>query len=93
MKLNDERYQWMYDQCNDLKRALVTWDYLKQRGFGYSNDAYKKVSDTVHHKALSLLMVAMGEQIPKSLWSVNDYSVLYGILDDNKDELDLRGDD
>ena len=93
MKLHDKRYQWMYDQCNDLKRALVTWDYLKQSGFGYSNEAYKKVSDTVHHKALSLLMVAMGEQIPKSLWSVNDYSVLYGIIDDNKDELDLRGDD
>ena len=80
MKLNDKRYQWMYDQCNDLKRALVTWDYLKQCGFIYSNEAYKKVSDTVHHKALSLLMVAMGEQIPKSLWSVNDYSVLLGLL-------------
>lgn len=92
MKLHDKRYQWMYDHCNELKRALVTMDYLKQQNIGYSNEGYKKASDKAHHLAFSFLMVIMGEHIPKSLWSVNDYSVLYGILDDHKDELEIMND-
>lgn len=93
MKLHDKRYQWIYDKCNELKRVLVTLDYLKQhREVCAGSEAYTKTSDKAHHIALSFLMVIMGEHIPKSLWTVNDYSVLYGIIDDKKDELELMDD-
>lgn len=92
MKLNDKRYQWLYDKCNDMKRLIVTLDYLKERHIGYSDETFRKVSDTSHHLALSFLLVIMGEHIPKSLWSVNDYSELYGIIDDKRDDLELMDD-
>ena len=90
MKLNDERYQWIYDQCNEIKRAVVALDYAKKWRASCSDEVRKRADDQVHHLALSILLLAMGEHIPKSLWTVSDYSVLYGILDDNKDELDLN---
>ena len=93
MKLHDKRLQWIYDKCNDMKKAVVTLDYLKQQKLGYSDEGYRKTSDNAHHLAFSFLMVIMGEHIPKSLWTVNDYSVLYGIIDDNKDELELMDND
>ena len=45
----------------------------------------------MHDLAFSFLMVAMGEHIPKSLWSVGDYSDLYTLID-NAEELDVTDD-
>ena len=90
MKLNDERYQWIYDNVDKLKQAVVVCDFCKQRRT--LDDAFWKADELLHDLAFSFLMVAMGEHIPKSLWSVSDYSVLYGLLDD-AEELDLSDND
>ena len=93
MKLHEKRYQWMYDKCNEMKRLLVTLDYLRQhREICAGSEAFTKTNDKIHHLAFSFLMVIMGEHIPKSLWTVNDYSELYTIIDENKDNLDLMDD-
>ena len=93
MKLNDKRYQWLYDKCNEMKRVLVTLDYLRQhREICSGSEVYTKTNDKAHHLAFSFLMVLMGEHIPKTLWTVNDYSELYGIIDDKRDDLELMDD-
>ena len=48
----------------------------------------------IQNYALSFLLVGMGEHIPETLWGVDDYSVLYGIIDEANDrgELDLTSD-
>lgn len=86
MKLNDERLQWIYDNADSLKEAAVVCDFCKQHRT--LDDTSRKADGLLHDLSFSFLMVAMGEHIPKSLWSVSDYSVLYGILDDAK-ELDI----
>lgn len=91
MKLNDERLQWIYDNIEDFKRALVTVDFCKQhRILGYEDKTFNKADDIMHSIALSFLMVAMGEHIPKEMWTVDDFSELYAVFDDNRDSLNLR---
>lgn len=90
MKLNDERYQWIYDNIDELKQAVVVADFCKQnRTLG--EETYRKADSLMHDLAFSFLMVAMGEHIPKSLWSVGDYSDLYTLID-NAEELDVTDD-
>lgn len=87
MKLNDDRYQWIYDNIDELKQAVVVCDFCKQnRTLG--EETYRKADSLMHDLAFSFLMVAMGEHIPKSLWSVSDYSDLYTLID-NAEELDV----
>ena len=91
MKLNDKQYQWIYDNIDRFKQALVTADFCKAwRLSGMDSKAFQLADDQIHDLAFSFLMVAMGEHIPKSLWSVDDYSVLYGVLDDAHDKGELR---
>lgn len=89
MKLNDERYQWIYDNVDRLKQAVVVADFCKHSRT--IDDTFRNADEILHDLSFSFLMVAMGEHIPKSLWSVGDYSVLYGLLDD-AEELDIRDD-
>lgn len=91
MKLHDERLQWIYDNIEHFKRALVTVDFCKQhRVSGYEDRTFNKADDILHSLAFSFLMVAMGEHIPKCMWTVDDFSELYGVLDDKRDSLNLR---
>lgn len=91
MKLNDERLQWILDNLNEFKRAIVTVDFCKQhRVSGYEDRTFNKADDIMHSLALSFLMVAMGENIPKEMWTVDDFSELYTVLDDKRDSLNLR---
>lgn len=94
MILRNRKYQWLYDKCEELQRAITTVDYCKSiRASGYDDKTFRKADSEVHDLAFSFLMIAMGEHIPNTLWSVNDYSVLYGILDDHRDELEIRDDE
>lgn len=93
MTLHDKRYQWIYDNCERLQRAITVLDYCKENRFsGYDEKVFRKSDDEVHDLAFSFLMVAMGEHIPKTLWSVNDYSVLYGLLTDSEEIEITHGD-
>jgi hypothetical protein len=91
MKLNDERLQWILDNLEEFKRAIVTVDFCKKhRVSGYEDKTFGMADDIVHSLALSFLLVAMGEHIPKEMWTVDDFSELYTVLDDNRDGLNLR---
>lgn len=84
MRLNNESLNWIYQQINELKRTLVTLDYIMQN-CKWDSEARRRIDDHLDDLALSFLLVAMGENIPKTLWSVGDYSILYGLIDENRD--------
>ena len=87
MKLNDEGYQWIFDNIDRFKQALVTADFCKEwRLRSADSKTFILADEQIHDLAFSFLMVAMGEHIPKTLWSAGDYSVLYGIISDAKDD-------
>lgn len=90
MKLHDKRLQWIYDHTDMLQRAVVVVDFCKQHK-AYGEATYQSADSLMHDLAFSFLMVAMGEHIPKSLWSVGDYSDLYTLID-NAEELDVTDD-
>jgi hypothetical protein len=73
-----------------LQRAVVVVDFCKQHREG-RDVSYEKAKSMMHDLAFSFLMIAMGEHIPKSLWSVGDYSDLYTLID-NAEELDVTDD-
>ena len=96
MKLQNESLQWIYDNCERMQRAVVALDYCKSSGVRrMENKLYDKVDNEVCDLALSFLWLAIGEAIPKTLWSVDDYSELYGIITQAHDDgqINLSNDD
>lgn len=91
MRLHKKELQWIYDNCDRLKQAVTAWDYAINCRAPFDDVVRKKAEREVHGLAFSFLMLAMGEQLPKSLWSVDDYSVLYGTIMDAED-IDVTND-
>lgn len=89
MKLKDERLDWMYQQTNEFKKNLVALDYLRVHK-RLDSTLLRNIEDNLMSMALSFLMVGMGCNIPKILWTVDDFSVLYGVLDKHKDDEDMN---
>lgn len=87
MKLHDYKLQWVFDQCEELQQVVCSLDILKQNVQVLPN-AYEKIDELAHNKALSILLVLMGERIPKNYFTVNDYVELYDAIACN-DKLDL----
>ena len=93
MKLNDTRMQWILDQTDEFKAVIIAADFIKQRraapgASAMADRALREAKDL----AFSFLLVLMGEHIPTTLWSANDYSVLYGLIFDNDEDLDITED-
>lgn len=93
MKLYDRRMQWIFDHADEFKKAVVAADYMKERraapgGSAMTDRALREAKDL----AFSFLLVLMGEHIPTTLWSASDYSVLYGLIFNNDEDLDITED-
>lgn len=80
----DGRLKWIADNADKLKETATVCDFCRR--YGILDDTYKKADRMLHDLAFSFLMVAMGEHLPKTLWSVDDYSVLYGVLREAEEE-------
>lgn len=87
MKLHDNKLQWVFDQCEELQQVVCSLDLVKQN-VQVLPAAYEKIDELAHNKALSILLVLMGERIPKNYFTVNDYVDLYEAIACN-DKLDL----
>lgn len=85
MKLKDEQLNWIYQNIDEFKKAVITLDYLQVHK-RLDSTLRTNINDNILSMALSFLMVAMGDYIPKTYWQVDDYSVLYGVLDTHKDD-------
>lgn len=84
MKLNNESLNWIYQHLYELERTLVALDYSREHLHTF-RESYTYADKKLHDLIFSFLMVAMGESIPRTLWGVADYSVLYGLIDENRD--------
>lgn len=91
MKLNSENLNWIYQHLDELERVLVANDYAREHRMECP-EACKHSNDRLHDLIFSFLMIIMGESIPRTLWSVPDYSVLFGLIDENRDLIELSDD-
>ena len=81
--------QWLLEQINDLIELIYTYDFMQKNRSTISNNNLANIHEELCNTLFSMLWVAMGENIPKRLYKVNDYSVLYGIIvDDDEIEID-----
>ena len=85
MKLKNDNLDWIYQQTNEFKEALISLDYLMVHK-RLDSTLINNIRDNVMSMALSFLMIAMGDNVPKSLWQVDDFSALYGVLDAHRDD-------
>lgn len=90
MKLNNRNMQFIFEVAEEIQKAAISVDYLQKRRV--SSDELYRIGNHIEDLAFSVLMVAMGEHVPKSLWTVKDYADLYTILDDAKDDLEIHDD-
>lgn len=81
--------QWLLDQINDLIQLIYTYDFMKNNRQRYDNNQMANVHDQLCNTLFSMLWVTMGENIPKDLYKINDYSVLYGVIADD-DEIEIE---
>lgn len=90
MKLKSKELQWIYDNIDRFKQAVVALDFARAWNVPTDDVIRNRADEQVHDLAFSFLMVAMGENIPKTLWSVDDYSMLYGNIMDAKENGDIE---
>lgn len=82
MKFYSDELKWIYDHVDDLKRIVMYLDVSIEHFFmrGENERQYRELDKKAHDLAFTFLMLLMGENIPKSLWSVGDYSEMYGLI-------------
>lgn len=90
MKLNSKSMNYICEIAEEIQKASIAADYLQKRR--ENSDVAYRVSEHIENMAFSILMVAMGEHVPKSIWSVKDYADLYTLLDDAKEDLEIHDD-
>ena len=77
------REKYLLGLLTDIKREIICQDVLRENKKNI-DDWYRFV-DRTKDKVLTVLLILMGDDIPNSgLYSYRDYSVLYGILDDDE---------
>lgn len=81
--------QWLLDQINDLIQLIYTYDFMQKNHSTINNNNLANIHEELCNTLFSMLWVAIGENIPKRLYKVNDYSVLYGIIVDD-DEIEIE---
>ena len=82
----DKSNEWIFEHLEKLKKYLIAAEVAKE--LRVSPEPFR---DKAEHTAFSILMIVLGEHTPKRLWGVSDYSVLYGMIADDKD-LSLQDD-
>lgn len=79
--------KYLLGLLTDIKREIICQDVLREN----SMRAEKKdmdwygFTDRTKDKVLTVLLILMGDDIPiRGLYSYRDYSVLYGLLDEDE---------
>ena len=76
------REKYLLGLLTDIKREIICQNVLREN-IKNTDDWYRFV-DRTKDKVLTVLLILMGDDIPSSgLYSYRDYSVLYGILDED----------
>lgn len=76
------REKYLLGLLTDIKREIICQDVLRENK--KNTDDWYRFVDRTKDKVLTVLLILMGDDIPSSgLYSYRDYSVLYGILDED----------
>lgn len=79
--------KYLLGLLTDIKREIICQDVLRENGMQAQKQTmdWYRFTDRTKDKVLTVLFILMGDDIPTSgLYSYRDYSVLYGLLDEDE---------
>ena len=78
--------KYMLGLLTEIKREIICQDVLRENKLQTNGKMdWYRFTDRTKDKVLTVLLILMGDDIPNNgLYSYRDYSVLYGLLDDDQ---------
>ena len=79
--------KYLFRLLADIKREIICQDVLRENRLtaGKETTDWYRFTDRTKDKVLTVLLILMGDDIPThGLYSYRDYSVLYGMLDEDE---------
>lgn len=77
--------KYLLNILTEIKREIICQDVLRENQIQTSGKMdWYRFTDRTMDKVLTVLLILMGDDVPNNgLYHYLDYSVLYGILDDD----------
>lgn len=79
--------KYLLGLLTEIKREIICQDVLRENRMQAENKMmdWYRFTDRTKDKVLTVLLILMGDDVPTSgLYSYRDYSVLYGLLDEDE---------
>lgn len=78
--------KYLLNILTEIKREIICQDVLRENQLQTNGKMdWYRFTDRTKDKVLTVLLILMGDDVPNNgLYSYRDYSVLYGLLDDDK---------
>lgn len=78
--------QYMLRLLTEIKREIICQDVLRENQMQTNGKMdWYRFTDRTKDKVLTVLLILMGDDVPNvGLYSYRDYSVLYGLLDEDE---------
>lgn len=79
--------KYLLGLLTEIKREIICQDVLRENRMQAENKTmdWYRFTDRTKDKVLTVLLILMGDDVPTSgLYSYRDYSVLYGLLDEDE---------
>lgn len=79
--------KYLLGLLTEIKREIICQDVLRENSMQAENKTmnWYRFTDITKDKVLTVLLILMGDDVPTSgLYSYRDYSVLYGLLDEDE---------
>ena len=79
--------KYLLGLLTEIKREIICQDVLRENSMQAENKTmnWYRFTDRTKDKVLTVLLILIGDDVPTSgLYSYRDYSVLYGLLDEDE---------
>ena len=81
--------KYLLGLLTEIKREIICQDVLRENSMQAESKNktmnWYRFTDRTKDKVLTVLLILMGDDVPTSgLYSYRDYSVLYGLLDEDE---------
>lgn len=79
--------KYLLGLLTEIKREIICQDVLRENKMQAGKELmdWYRFTDKTKDKVLTVLLILMGDDVPtRGLYSYRDYSVLYGLLDEDE---------
>lgn len=82
----NKKNKWILEHIEALQELVYVYDYMQRYT---SFEQRLSIHDKLCNLIFTMLWITMGANIPDDVYKINDYSILWGIIDDD-DEIEIE---